>query len=183
MPVWILSCVMKLEHWQVQPLGLILSSRKWWGVMEIIHTSKGCRTTLGKLLWRRKQAPLSSATWEIYSHAAPMSENMLSLPTTFSALSSFRSFFFVYLLWFIATTCNYKSRVAGAGLPLESWCEIRSCFPEHHVQERDLVAPGWVVINALLRVVLDYGYFQDCYIIIMSINSTCLSVEWWLLLK
>lgn len=40
MPVWILFWVMKLEHWQVQPVGLILSSRKLWGVTEIIHTSK-----------------------------------------------------------------------------------------------------------------------------------------------
>jgi len=73
----------------------------------------------------------NSATWKIYSCAVPMSAKMLSLLTVFSAFSSFSSYFSIYLLWFIATTFNDKSKVARAGLPLESWCEIRSCFPEH----------------------------------------------------
>lgn len=121
MPVWILLCIMKLEHWQVQPVGLFLSSRKWQGITEIIHTSKSCRTVLRKLSQRRHL--------------------LIQWPGRFTSPCHILCLFLLQLLLFYVFTdllspLQWQAKSGSTGLPLESWCEIRSHFPESQVQKR-----------------------------------------------
>lgn len=123
MPVWILLCIMKLEHWQVQPMALFLSSRKWQGITEVIHNSKECRIVLRKL------------SREGNSHL------LIQWPGRFSPSYHILCFFFLQLVLFYVFTewlspLQWQAKNGSPGLPLESWCEIRRHLPESQVQKR-----------------------------------------------
>jgi len=130
MPVWILFYVMKLEHWQMQPVGLILSSKKWWEVTGIIHANKGCRTVLSTLPRLRYQASLTSATWEICSQTFLMSENILSPYCYLICL-----FLLQLSLFWLRTIiyCHYPQWQVKSGKhwpAMKDWCGIQSCWKE-----------------------------------------------------
>lgn len=123
MPIWILFCVMKLEHWQVQPVGLSLSSshgdnlhqQRLQDRVEYTPMEKVSGTSLFSDL--EDLQPCSSCEW---IHGVP-SYHVLC-------------FFLLQLLLFCVLTVIYyhhlQWQVKSGRISLESWCEIGSHFPD-----------------------------------------------------
>lgn len=126
MPVWILFCVMKLEHWQMQPVGLILSFKKWWEVTGIIHATKAAG-----LCW-------------VHSQGEDTKHLLLHLPGRFAArhFSWVKSYWpyiatlFAFLpsaLTFLTAYCDLLPKPAITNLDwcaTEDWCGIQSSWKE-----------------------------------------------------
>lgn len=118
MPVWILLCIMKLEHWQVQPMGLFLSSRKW----------------------QSTPAKAAGLYWE-NSHTEGNRHIFLQWPGRFTPSCHILCLFFLQLLLFsiftdLLSPLQWQTKGGTTDLLLESWCEIRSHLPESQEQRR-----------------------------------------------
>lgn len=90
------------------------------------------------------------------------------------------AYFSAYLRWFIATTCNDQSRVAGAGFLRKAGVKLRPTFLNVRCR-KERPCSAWLSCYKCSARICPWTWVW--YINVMSVNSTRSPVGWWLLLS